>query len=319
MNAPQYASLCWGEIRGLIGRWRLRLRPDSILAAGLKTSAEAPRVPAPAPDAWRPALAALARPDRCLRVVAPGPATTPVAVFCAAVDAADFGWVGCWPEGGGLRLSVPWAPEALAQAAAKLVLAELPIPVDPFSAELSLAGLTALMAAVDVLRVARFMALLQRRVEVASRFTLAELRRQLDLGLTHHDARWSVTLLRLTAPGAAFAAGEVLGAGLHDLARAGLVSLEGADWRPTQALLRLSAHWTMPLPALAHELTTWRGDAVQGRHYRLAIRGDGPLWVIDCGGLAPGRAVVRCVDGDAYVRQTAALCASPPVEAARSA
>jgi hypothetical protein len=304
MPDQQNALLTGGELRGLVDRLGLQVPQSSPLASVRDTTAETPRIPKLLDEQWRSALTTLAGADHCVRAITPGPGATKVAIFYSAVATRSTELVGCWFEGDRIRISFPWRPADIAAAAGRILMTELPFPPEPLSVTLSPAGLTTLMAAVDVLRAARLTSLLERRVGFDLHFDAADLQRQIDLGLSGEDARWSVTLLRLLVPSAAPPTPNALPAGLQELARSQLVKLDNTKWEPTEALMRLATYWMASLPAVAHEaLTIQDGNTIREYKHCIGLRGDGPLWLIEYEGLTNGqpRATLRSLDGTAYL------------------
>jgi hypothetical protein len=265
----------------------------AIKAAGLDPDAASPiRMPAGAAEATDSialeereldALRILARPRRRLRVTTPGVLSCRIAHFFASDDGA---YVGCWREGQGLRLSAPWSPSDFANAAADIVDGGAPMPPDPFRADLSLAGLYALGALVDCLHAAELSSLLARKGAAEMRLSEQDLLTQLALGSSAEDARWMVTLLRLTEPAGVKLPDAALVTGLRDLEAAGLIQGGAGAFAPTDAALRLAAYWSPPLPAIAHDLQSFDdGGAVVRQRGLLAVGAGGPLFVVTLEGL----------------------------------
>ena len=315
MNNQQTALLTGSELHGLLDRWQLKILPSSPLNSILNMASEPPRTPTVLGEKWRSALAILAAPDHSVRAITSGPNATKIAFFYGATAKRSAEMVGCWLEGDLIRISFPWTSDTIVEAAGRVLIADLPFPPDSLSVTLSPTGLTALMAAVDVLRAARLTSLLERRVGFDLCFDAADLQRQTDLGLPGDDARWSVTLLRLAAPSAAPPTPNGLPIGLQELARAQLVKLDNTKWEPTEALMRLATYWMASLPAVAHEsLTIQDGNTIREYKHCIGLRGDGPLWLIEYDGLANGqpRATLRSLDGTAYLAWLPTMINPPP-------
>lgn len=277
------------------------LLPLAAASVGLGTEGAGPG-PLDAPD-WAPALAVLADPERQVRVIVPAPAETAIQVFYASAARPEAGLVGCWSEGDRLRLSFPWAEEDLAAIAAHVLQTTTAPPAAGTDLTLSQGGLWALGAAVDALRARLFASLAERRPGVSRRFDRAEILREYEAGLAGDDARWLVTLLRVVAPSSCGVDVEAVEAGLQELAQAGLLRLGEGEWSPEQPLRALVARWRNPLPALAHEVIETSGGGVVRYGHRVAIRGDGPVTVLDFGGMLEGspRVTVRGADALEYL------------------
>ena len=134
--------------------------------------------------------------------------------------------------------------------------------------------------------------------------------------------RIEVPLLRLTGPPWAQPGEDALATGLRELTEAQLVKREGDTWAPTETLHRLAAYWTPSLPAVAHEVVTLDGDnAMRQYKHCIALRGGGPLWLIDFDGLVDDllRATLRSLDGKTYLETITALVQPPEMPVAEPA
>ncbi|MBI5687214.1 MAG: zinc ribbon domain-containing protein [Verrucomicrobia bacterium] len=326
MNTQQTALLSHGELRWLIDHHKLDVTTVSPLAfAAQQAPEESERALSDRgvlTDDWRVALRVLARPFHQVRALAPGLDSTRIARFYAGPAGRSGELVGCWPSGDGVSISFPWTPRAIADAAGAVVSAALPIPPDPFAATLDPAGLMVLMAAADMIRSAHLNSMIERQPQLDLRFSETDLQDLIARGSAEDDARWLVTLLRLTGPPWAQPGEDALATGLGELAEAQLVKREGDAWEPTGTLHRLAAYWTPSLPAVAHEVVTLDDDnAMQQYKHCIALRGGGPLWLIDFDGLADGqpRATLRSLDGKTYLKAITALVQPPEMPATEPA
>jgi endogenous inhibitor of DNA gyrase (YacG/DUF329 family) len=265
---------------------------------------------------WRSALTLLAHPQCRVRVVTPGPVTTRIAFFYASPDAPKQQFVGCWAEDGGFRVSFPWSPNDIADTAADVLAVDSPIAAKTFSAQFSPAASMALMAAADAIRDIHLQSLLKRRPAAAFELDEAMLQRQIVAGYTDEDPRWSVTLLRFTAPPDLVLPSDALELALRELQSAHLLSRNRRAWQPTDTLLEIAAGWRTSLPAIAHELVAVdpAGGKILTYRHCVALRGEGPLWIIDYQGLpdGPPNCLLRSLDGKNYRKHLAALLQIPP-------
>ena len=293
-----------GRIARLIEAHHLRVEPTSPLApfAGLPPGPDEAPVAGLLDDGWARALAVLAAPDRQVRTVIPGPTDTLVQLHYGRVDAPETGLVGCWLEGDRMRVSFPWHEEDVAAVAARVVLATLPSPAEEADLVLSVAGLTALMAAVDAVRSRLFVSLAERDPAVDAWFDLDEIRRQAEAGAASSDARWLVTLLRILAPPFVKVPADAMGSGVDELVAAGLLRSQDGRWTPSSTLVDCATRWANPLPAVAHEVVETTGGQVSRYRYRIALRGSGPLTEIDIDdALTEPRVTLRTVDPIDYL------------------
>jgi hypothetical protein len=313
MDSYHSLLLAAAEVRWLLGRTGLQVSRNSPFRNIPELAAQSPRHAEVQSRGWRAALAVLAQPDRCVRAITARADATKTAFYYSHSAAGSVGLVGCWFEGENIRISFPATVQNIAEDACRNLKTDIPYIPDRFSsATLSLAGLWTLMATIDVLRSSQLTSMLERRIDSAGRFDRSLLRKQVDLGLSGHDARWSVTLLRLLAPAPlrllapAAVQADVNGmdAGLSELAAMGLVALDDASWLPGEALLRLAIAWASSLPAMAHEIVTLRGDAEIATHeHCIAIRGEGPLWIMEFSGLTQDKPAVllSSINGSTYI------------------
>jgi len=280
---PQHdAHLTPGETRGLLAYFGLDFTRDSPLW-GLPEDAPAdPRTLAEKhllAREWRQAIGALASPDRVVRLLVAYPHQIGGMSFYGRGD--GDGLVGCWAEEGRIRISFPRTADALVRQACRLLAADFPAQMDAFEAELSPGGLAWLAAAVDVLRQHLLRGMLERSSAAEVLLTRQALEQVYLDGRQSADARWLVTLLGLLAPPAAPLPDALDDAALGELADAGLVRREGGSLLATETLCRLAAYWITPLPALAHQAIRLDGQEPAVSQYRIALRGAGPLWLLD--------------------------------------
>lgn len=292
-----------GQLRTLADRCGVPIVRESPLGALLDVA------PAPLDDLqttspwplWRDALACVAEPRGRVRIVTPGAAATKNAAFYVA---AGGDLVGLWPEANGIHLSFPWKSAQIATAAGEVLMADLPWPADPFSATLSPAGLAMLAAAVDDLKARRLAALLNRQPDNGEApLRQEDLRRQWQLGCSAADGRWLVTLLHTVTPTAARGGDDASAAGLAELSDRGLLRRQGDAWLPTDPLQRLVAAWSVPLPAITHEAVLMSNGQPVDYRCALAIRGEGPLWLIEFLGVLTDKPQIalRSLTGRDYV------------------
>ncbi|MCU0270050.1 MAG: hypothetical protein MUF83_15580 [Acidimicrobiales bacterium] len=293
-----------GQLARLIEAHRLQVEPTSPLApfAGVASAPDETPVDGLLDAGWSRALAVLAAPDRQVRTIIAGPADTLVQLYYGRAEAPRAALVGCWLEGDRMRVSFPWTEEDVAAVAARVVLATLPPPVDEPDLVLGVTGLAALAAAVDAVRSRLFVSLAERNPAVDAWFGLDEIGQQVEAGAASADARWLVTLLRLLAPPDVAVPAEPIGPGLEELAAAGMLVVEDGRWTPSPALLGYASRWVNPLPAVAHEVIETAGARLVRYGYRIALRGSGPLTVIDVeDALGEPRVTLRTVDPIGYL------------------
>jgi len=239
---------------------------------------------------WKRALSVLSAPDRQIRVLVPGVDASLLLFFYGR---AGGELVGYWHDGEGARVSFPWEPASIASMGSLTLLATPPPSPQPFTTYLSPPGLALLAAAIDVLREGLFRSILARESEVARTFDGEALLRQLQLGLSHHDTRWFVTLLNMLRPQGVPMGVSALGEGVEELAAAGLVRIDGATVTASPSLIGLAMQLRSTLPAAAFEDAGVVGGSVTEYAYRIVVRGDGPLWVMDYGSVMEGRPMIQ--------------------------
>ena len=303
------------RIARLIEAHRLRVEPTSPLApfAGIPPGPDGAPAAGLLDDGWARALAVLAAPDRQVRTVIPGPADTLVQLHYGRSDAPETGLVGCWLEGDRMQVSFPWNEEDVAAVAARAVLATLPSPAEEADLVLSVAGLAAMMAAVDAVRSRLFVSLAERDPAVDAWFDLDEIRRQAEAGAASSDARWLVTLLRVLAPPFVPVPADPMGSGVDELVAVGMVRSQDGRWMPSSTLIDRATRWANPLPAVAHEVVETTGGQVSRYGYRIALRGGGPLTVIDVDdALSEPRVTLRTVDPIRYLDDLVGLLRPGP-------
>jgi hypothetical protein len=321
MNPRNEATFQAGELRRLIDHEKLELTRWSPLAFALGSKPDGNIKSlldrGLASDDWKTALQSLARPICQVRVLTPGIRSSRIARFYKGANGEKNQMIGCWFDGDGLRISFPWSPHDVAEAAKPVLDTDLPIPADSVFAALTPAGLFVLAAAMDAIRASQLSAMLERRPPPELRLDDADLQHQLALGFSEDDPRWSVSLLRLIGPPGLPLGADPLIAGLRDLSAADLVKHVDGRWVPTEALKRIAAHWSPTLPALAHEAVTLDagGEVLEYRHC-VAVRGDGPLWLVEFEALASHqpRVSLRSVDGATYLAFLRELI-NPPMNA----
>ncbi|MFP4056905.1 MAG: hypothetical protein ACLF0G_08555 [Candidatus Brocadiia bacterium] len=280
---PQHeAYLAPGEVRGLLAHLRLPLIPESPLwglpeepPAGEAALAERSLLDEP----WVQAMRALACPDRLLRLLVAYPSQLGAMAFYGCGD--GDGLIGCWAEEGRLRISFPREADRLVSQVCRLLAADFPAQHDPFQAEFSPAGLACLAAAVDALRGHVLRGMLERSATAETLLSLQAMEEVYAEGRQGADGRWLVTLLNFLAPTAAALPEQLDESALDELLAADLLRREEESLRATETLCRLAAYWLTPLPALAHEALRFEGQTPQMPQFRLALRGTGPLWVMD--------------------------------------
>jgi hypothetical protein len=281
MAATHDECLSADELQAILSIWRLPTSPDSPLcglpAAAVPVNEAALRARGLMAEPWGQALVALQHPKGCLRIIRPLPERTLVQAFYRSYG---DGLIGCWPEDGRMRIGFTYLEDDQVRRCSEALMADLVRATDPLKADLSVEGLAVLTAAVDVLRWRLLQGIIERTVESPSSFGLKELEHMYADGLVHQDARWVVTLLRFLMPMSIELPKELPRLGIQELARLGLVQLQGEQWRPGDAIYRLAAWWKTPLPALAHEVIVLAEDGLSHYRYLIAIRGDGPVWLL---------------------------------------
>lgn len=319
-------TLAPDEIAALAARHGLAAGPNSALGPFIGTKPKAGthglRARSLLDDGWRQALTVLARPEHQVRLLIPGPAESVILVYYGSRAPGSDGLVACSATGEGLKVSFPWTARDLAATTALTLLPTSPPAPESFSTLLTPAGLTALVAVIDVARAALFDSLQRRLPHLEPRITLHDVMDHLQVGISHNDARWLVTLLTVIASPFVPLVPRQLGEGLAELQAGGLLARDGEGWRPAPILQRLAVHCRSPLPAAAHEVIAMRGDEVKLVRHRVAIRGDGPLWILDYQGILDGvpRVSIRSVDPADYLEGLVDMIEAPrSVEAASDA
>lgn len=313
---PQSITVPAAAVRGALDRMGLKPEPHSPLAALAAAPADASAGAGGLKDAgWLDALATLARPERRIRCVLPGPASLfEAAWYGRRTPPGDAPLVSFSTDGAQVRLAAPAIESDVVHVVARALLANPFTPADAFTASFSAHGLSAFAAAIDAVRAGMFASLLDRRPDAAFALSNSHLRDQIQDGSAHPDPRWLVALLRLLCPAALAPDPSRLDAGIPELVAAGLLAAAGDKWTPAPKLLQLAAGWRSPLPAAAVEALEWTGAAVRAAAHVVAIRGDGSLWtleVADAAGSA-ARVALRCRDGTEFVQSLRMLLSDPP-------
>ncbi|MBN1676377.1 MAG: zinc ribbon domain-containing protein [Kiritimatiellae bacterium] len=279
------ALLSAAQMAGLIAERNLAVRSTSPLVPFVNADEKATKRDLKGTGVldkeWASSFEILAGADRRVRVLVAGPSEVLVSTYYGMCEGGMGQLVGCWEEDDAIRLSCPWTAEGIASLASMVLLSQPPVAPISLSAQLSQAGFTALVAAVDVVRGSVLDSIRYRRLDPEMRFDYPALEQCLEDGLTEGDARWAVTLFQRVGPEGAPLEREDLDAGFKELVRAELIQTEGDSWEPGLLLRRLAADWRIPLPAVAHEVVT-----TTGIEHRIAVRGAGPLWTVDHLGLA---------------------------------
>ncbi len=230
------------------------------------------------------------------------------------------GLASCHEQGGQVRIGLLRTPDQVAAEEEETVDAQSAPAPESGAVSLGVEAVNVLAAAVDALRTVLFASILQRTETPELRFRRDDLREMLQRGVDHHDARWLVTLLRLLAPPACQPYPSDLDRGWEALAATELLRSEGdGTWRPGDALLRLAAYWKVPLPAAGHQITVHHRDGSVTRGGLIALRGDGPLWLLDYRNpeSADPQVQLRSIAGVDYAAELAGLFAQPAEPAAR--
>ena len=268
------------ELRGLLKAKGLTIGSDSPLiglpAASAEVGQDALDARGLLAEGWGEALQTLQAPCRCFRTLKAFPDCTVVSAYYG--DGAGGGLIGCWPEGGRMRIGFPYSPDDLVLEGSTALGADFAIVRDPLTGEFSPAGLAVLAAAVDVMRRRLFDSILARNTDVAMDLRPEQLQQAYADGLAAADARWLVTLLHLLMPASVSLPESISDAGMAEVMAAGLIQVEGDHWLATDALARLSAYLKTPLPAVAHEALTLEAGKASHYAYVIAVRGDGPAW-----------------------------------------
>ncbi len=306
------------ELHAMLKTKGLTVGPDSPLAGLPEASADASVTPEALRQRglgggpWGQVLRALQQPSRCFRTLLPLPDRTAVTAYYGGAD--NDGLIGCWAEGGRMRISFPYSPEDLLRQGSAALSADFAIVRDSLTAELSPAGLAALAAALDVLRQRLFESVLARNTEVAMDLPTEQLDRTYAEGLAGSDARWLVTLLRVLMPASIPLPDKLSDAGLAGLLPAGLLEAAGERWQATDHLRRLAAYLKSPLPAIAHEGITLTDGQLGSYAYLIALRGDGPVWTLQfwSDDNSQPRMTLRAQRGAGYRRALRDVLLGPP-------
>ena len=300
-------TLAPDEIAALTGQYHLNVGAASPLGpfAGTEPMAGTRSLGARGllDDGWRQALTVLARPDHQVRSLIPAPLESLISVYYGSRAVGGGDLVACSARRDGVNISFPWVARDIAAITALTLLPMPPPTAESVSTELTPAGLTALAAAVDVSRATLLDSLQRRLPQMETRISLHDLMDHLEVGLSHNDARWIVTLLNVIASPFVPLVPARLGDGVGELLALGFLTRDGETLRPGPILERLAVQWRSPLPAAAHEvITMWDGE-VKAVGHRIAIRGDGPLWVMDYRGILQGapRVSLGTVDAADYL------------------
>lgn len=251
---------------------------------------------------WRRAFGILSAPNTEI-VSSLIETTRPLSVRCygSGVDAGVL--VGCWANGEGLTVSTPWSPKRVAMLAGMTLLASPPPMSHPTSVRLTPASLLALCACVDAVRRNVLDSMLHRQGGEPLIFETSEVFEQVERGLGEPDVRWVVPLMATLAPAEIALAGQDVAAGFQGLVRDEVVIYDGERWAPGELIMRLAGDWHTPVPAAAHAVATADGETVRSIRHRVTVRGDGPLWVLDFGGLLEGEPTItlRTAEPTAYL------------------
>jgi hypothetical protein len=300
------AELSGSEVVALVERAGVKASPLSPLGPLLGSAGKKrPKVSGIGDDVVA-AVGALADPYRQVRVTVAAASESLTAYYYAGpgVD----GLIGATVFEDGLELTTVWSPGDIAALSGATLLAGYPPQAEPLSVAMTVAGLTALVGAVDAVNQAHLEGMLARDAAPVGPLNSAAIEAQVEVGASVGDARWAVTLLGLLSPPVARLVPEDVTAGMSELEEIGLVTVGDDGWSPSAELVRLATHWRPPLPAIVHEVTTRGEDGVDYR-YQIAIRGSGPLYAIDYGVTAEGepRAHLRGVDGLDWLEDLTAL------------
>ncbi|NEV61160.1 zinc ribbon domain-containing protein [Thiorhodococcus minor] len=275
-------------------------------------------------QSWRAALEALCHPYLLINS-ATATADRISAPFYAASSAAPDRLTAIAPAEDGYRLSFPWTTKEIAlEDCIALDVDSAPFPDIP-TLELTPAGLMALAAAADAVRLVLLTSIMQRQVVADFLLPVDHLTVMYRLSVedTQADGRWLVTLLRLLAPHS-FQIGDGgsasrLTSGYRELAGLGLLRDEGnGKWSPSANLMRLSGHWMTPVPAIAHEVVTFE-DRQETTTHRLTLRGSGPLCVIAFEEAPMPKARLRSLEPGAYWLELFGMLSPPVPEEAAAA
>ena len=285
------ATLDAAQVVALVERAGVHVDPLSPLAPLIAAGTRSGRAAiTDVPSSIAAAVTALAAPTRQLRVLAPMAAESFVSYYYAGPGIDGF--VGATVLDDRIEITSPWAPGDLAALGGSTLLDErIPAPSD-LSVSLSPAAITALAATIDAVNQTYLQALLARTPASRVAFDKTQIQQLLHFGTTNNDARWAVTLFNVVCPPIARLDPEDLESGLAELVNDGLLHTSGSSWEPSALLLRLAADWRPGLPAISHE-TIRRGSDGLDYRYQIAIRGNGPLYVLDYFADQTGRTLVH--------------------------
>ncbi len=228
-------------------------------------------------EPWPKAMSVLCAPITCVRALQALPDRTMVAVWYRGANSDEGTSVGYWPEDGMMQITAPCqVADHVAPATSALATHLVRDIRDPLQVDLSVPGLAAMAAAIDVVRADLFESMLRRAGQCSERFTIARLHDTYTTGRGELDARWLTSLLHLLMPVSVQIPEQVPEHALDELAELGLIERDSDHWRASAALLRLASYWKTPLPAIAHEVI-----APDRYRYLIALRGDGPLFTLN--------------------------------------
>ena len=288
-NPPVAKRLTADQIHALVGELGLAPTKDSPLVGLPRPTAAVPAEELAAlgvlDEPWSGAMHVLCAPTRCVRTLQAWPDRVAVAVHYRAADSGEGLSVGYWPVGDRMQLTAPCRMTDLAAHATGALATHLVRDIrDPLVLDLSVPGLAALAAAVDVLRADLFESMLRRNGRCTDRFPVDRLHRACADGRRDLDARWMSSLLNLLMPVSIPLPDQLAEEALDEVTSLGLIELDNESWQPTQTLRRLASYWKTPLPAMAHEVI-----APDRYRYLIALRGDGPLFTLHFWKTAEGR------------------------------
>lgn len=267
---------------------------------------------------WTSAFRTVADPHGVLRVIQALPDV--VSVRSLYLGDATKGLVGCWPDADTIRIGFPYTATGELHQASMFLTADFPAQVDPFRTELTIPGLAAFAAAVDVLRESVLRTILERAGTTSPTITSTDLDRVYVNGLTGGDGRWMVALLNVLMPISGPLPGELPPSGVNELVERSLLEEDEGGWRATPTLQRLAGWLLNPLPAVAHEVVSVRDGSEASYRYLIAIRGSGPLWTISFWSGERPTITIQSRSGSGYRRVLAtmleSLVAIPPQEIA---
>ncbi len=272
-------------------------------------------------SAWKDTITALASPGQIISSTIAGPAGTLASSFYGPSGAKTDTLTGCWADKDGLRISFPWNPWRVATIAGMALAARHPdpVPIPPFT--LTPPGLTALAAVIDVVRQSDLSDLEARRTSRRESFSAASIVDQASVGFAHDDRRWVVTLLRdLSSPSTPIRF-EYIENGFDELLKAGAIRSSKGAWQPAEWIRHLAHIWRIPLPAAAHQSIVFDDDHATGIEHIIAIRGEGPLWVMRYDGIMSKAPSIHCsvAEHPDYLKALVAMMHPPPEPSTQSA